>query len=175
MTPNEKRLRLALEKILGLHERKQGLIACLSDARELLLELYPIQLEQWGREVEWRSLPNYPMYEISNYGDLKRTKASRNNRYPAGTRVHSSEKRNGYLQYVLTDEHGNRSYQNAHRLVALAFLGKPPFKGAVVAHLDGSRKNNWVGNLVWTSTSVNQIHRARPELFAMTNFREEDK
>ncbi|CAK0865450.1 unnamed protein product [Prorocentrum cordatum] len=45
-----------------------------------------------------------------------------------------------------------------HRLVARAFLGPPPFQGALVNHVDSDRSNNHVNNLEYVTISENNQH-----------------
>lgn len=45
-----------------------------------------------------------------------------------------------------------------HRLVCLAFLGKPPFQKAQVNHKDLNKRNNALANLEWCSQSQNIRH-----------------
>jgi HNH endonuclease len=49
----------------------------------------------------------------------------------------------------MTGEH------KVHRLVAEAFLGPPPFDGAVVMHIDENAANNRPSNLRWGSQKEN--------------------
>ena len=66
--------------------------------------------------------------------------------------------RNGYAQVNLTQRIGRRPTltTTVHKLVALAFLDKPPTppgksKGcSQIVHIDGCKTNNVVGNLKWT-------------------------
>jgi hypothetical protein len=61
---------------------------------------------------------------------------------------------NGYSYVYLTTQHGK--WYNVNRLVLLSFGFKP---GDMVIHIDGNKRNNYVGNLCF----VNRIpEKARP-------------
>lgn len=47
---------------------------------------------------------------------------------------------------------------SVHVLVAIAFIGKKPFKNAQVNHIDSNRKNNHASNLEWVTPSQNIKH-----------------
>lgn len=51
---------------------------------------------------------------------------------------------------------GDRKTMRVHRLVAMAFIGKP-YK-EMVNHIDGNKENNIVSNLEWATRSENEIH-----------------
>ena len=35
---------------------------------------------KWSQEIEWRVCPDFPDYEVSNYGDVRRCKVCTRNR-----------------------------------------------------------------------------------------------
>ena len=61
----------------------------------------------------------------------------------------------GYRMVRCRRNVGGLSSVRVHRLVALAFLGPPPFEGAVVDHIDRTRTHNHVTNLRWVSHTDN--------------------
>lgn len=105
------------------------------------------------RFVEWRSIPDWPEYEVSECGEVRRVRRGQ------GTRLGHmlkpwTNKKTGYLQISLW--RNNRDERTTvHRLVALAFLGKPPSPAHVVAHTDGTRRNNHWTNLRWATQKEN--------------------
>jgi hypothetical protein len=104
-------------------------------------------------DVEWRLVPGWPEYQISEHGDLRR---ARKGRGTGGGRLLKPwrNKKSGYLQISLW--RGNCGYRTTvHRLVALAFLGAPPSPRHLVAHNDGSRDNNYWRNLRWATQREN--------------------
>jgi hypothetical protein len=104
-------------------------------------------------EREWRAIPGWPAYEVSENGDVRRVLGGK------GTRVGHTlkpwlNKQTGYLQVSLWRQ--NRGWKTTiHRLVALAFLGAPPTRLHLVAHNDGNRLNNHRTNLRWATQREN--------------------
>lgn len=87
---------------------------------------------------------------------------------------HAGGGRDGaYLRVNLSNgSRGSRRTRLVHRLVALAFLGKPPTRSAHVDHVDGNRQNNRPANLRYMSASDNarrgsnyRWHGSNPEAF----------
>lgn len=107
---------------------------------------------------EWRVIPGYPNYEISEAGAVRRR--LRVGSHKAGKIVAPRLKSTGYLCAYLTAD-GRRHGHHVHRLVALAFLGAPPGPKMHAAHKDGSRQNNHWTNLYWASPAENQRDRKR--------------
>lgn len=106
----------------------------------------------------WRAVPGYEgVYEVSSWGRVRRNSASR--MAPAGY-VMKPRLYQGYPRYALS-KHQRYWHICAHRLVALAFLGPPPFPEAHVAHHDGNRQNNHVSNLRWATGKENEADKKR--------------
>ncbi|MDE2284733.1 MAG: HNH endonuclease [Hyphomicrobiales bacterium] len=103
--------------------------------------------------LEWRAVPDWPEYEISERGDLRRAKAEQGTR--AGRLLRPwRNKRTGYFQISLW--RGNRRHRTTvHQLVALTFLGQPPSPKHLVAHSDGCRTHNHWTNLRWATQREN--------------------
>lgn len=107
-------------------------------------------LEYWSCTETWRPIPGWPTYSVSSFGYIK------------GKRV-------GVLQPALThgyhhvtlSEDGYRESVRVARIVALAFLGSPPEPDWIIAHKDGDRTNNKVGNLRWTNQIDNRADDVR--------------
>lgn len=110
--------------------------------------------------MRWLSLSEFPDYEISEAGDVRRTTPG-GRRYPIGYVLTPKPHQRGYVYYILkTKDRGDKSML-AHRLVALAFLGEPPTVEHEVAHNDGTRTNNHWRNLRWATPLENQADRKR--------------
>ena len=106
--------------------------------------------------VEWRPIPDWPEYEVSEDGRVRRAQAGQGAISGRILRPWTNP-RTGYLQIGLW--RGNRQHRaTVHRLVATAFLGPPPTVKHVVAHLDGSRQNNYRANLAWVTQRENVAH-----------------
>lgn len=155
---NEERLKEALERICGLHDMKGDFWKTIADAKVLLAELYPEVNPTF--EYQWKIIPNFSNYEVSTKGEVRRAadgwKCGRI-KIEKGYVLKGAIKRNGYLQFTLVDDSGKNRHMNAHRLVALTYLGEEPHKNWVVAHLNHNKLDNDVHNLKWVSNSVNQL------------------
>ena len=107
----------------------------------------------------WAAVPGYEgLYEISSVGRVRRSSKSR--MAPAGHVLRQRKTWDGYLKVSLS-KHWRYWHTKAHRLVALAFLGPPPFPGAHVAHFDGDRTNNRLSNLRWATPAQNEADKRR--------------
>lgn len=95
--------------------------------------------------IEWRPVPGFGGYSISEYGHLRNDqRGSLMAPYIAPT---------GYLRYTL----GTARRRYAHRLVAEAFLSPCPRGKHDAAHWDGNKRNNHYSNLRWATRRKN-IH-----------------
>lgn len=104
---------------------------------------------------EFRTVNEFPNYEVSEFGDVRRRFLTKNirvlDRIPYLTTT-------GYFYIVLRD--GRRQKACAiHRLVAAAFIGDQPEGKPIVAHYDGNKLNNHYTNLRWATESENQMDR----------------
>ena len=103
--------------------------------------------------VEWRSIPSWPEYQVSETGAVRRVGCA------SGARVgrilrQLRNKKTGYFSVCLS-RYADQVRIDVHRLVAMTFLGPPPSVDHVVAHNDGSRTNNHARNLRWATQSEN--------------------
>ena len=104
-------------------------------------------------QEEWRDIPGFPSYKISNLGRvqgirvpiLKQYTSTRGGNYP-------------FVDLRGWDAEGNHKRRLAlvHILVAEAFIGPRP-KGTVVNHKDHNRKNACVSNLEY----ITQLENSR--------------
>ena len=76
--------------------------------------------------------------------------------------INRGDRKKSYLRVTLRNK-GGKKHRKIHRLVALAFVSRPPGKGTV-NHIDGNTKNNRVENLVWTTNVENIKHAWRTGL-----------
>ena len=72
-------------------------------------------------------------------------------------KVLSQSNVNGYSRVILSVE-GKKDQWLVHRLVALAFHGRPGFKSAQVNHINSQKRDNRFDNLEWVTASENIIH-----------------
>lgn len=116
----------------------------------------------------------FPSLMVSEHGDVVRLASSRRKR--AGSRwcwqhfpeqtLNARTTGAGYMA-VQTKTEGKRATLYIHRLVAQAFIPRPPHCNEI-NHLDGNKKNNSLQNLEWTTHSANLKHAHATGLFKNT-------
>lgn len=113
--------------------------------------------------MQWKILPSFQNYEISEFGDIRRWRGKQTRFVTGACKKQSSA--NGY-KFVRLCRYGFNETVRVNRAVAEAFHGPSPFEGAVVCHNDGCRTNNHYSNLRWDDAFGNQadtlIHGTRP-------------
>ena len=100
------------------------------------------------QDLMWRTIPEYPEYELSECGDVYSHRSSRI--------IKPWDRGNGYLQITLCNERGHHK-EYIHRLVAKTFIPNP-YDFYEVNHIDGNPYNNTIDNLEWTNRSGNTRH-----------------
>lgn len=108
----------------------------------------------------WEPIPGWEgVYSVSDVGRV-RYEESRG-RVRAGDMVAAGRDADGYAVVPLArvDGRATRRTYRVGRLVAVAFLGPAPFKGAQVNHKNGCRSDDALENLEWVSCREN-IHHA---------------
>lgn len=93
--------------------------------------------------TEWRTIPSFPRYQISDQGDVLG---------PRGVLTRLIDACGYYRLGLYRD--GKRVNCRIHTLVAEAFIGPRP-DGLVVRHLDGNHLNNHPSNLRYGTPSDN--------------------
>ncbi len=102
---------------------------------------------------EWKDIPEYPSYFISNFGRIKYSFKKKN----TITRITGGDlTADGYKNFTLVNENGKKCFR-VHRLVAETFILNPLNK-PFVNHEDGIKINNHVDNLSWTTPKENSQH-----------------
>lgn len=64
----------------------------------------------------------------------------------------------GYIEYILDDECGNKKHIQAHRITASLFITQVDAMQCYVNHKDGNKSNNFKDNLEWCTAKENEIH-----------------
>jgi hypothetical protein len=93
---------------------------------------------------EWRIIPDYPEYAVSNKGNVVTLKTGK---------LRKCSDHKGYKQCMLRKD-GKAYNRFVHRLVASAFLHAPQ-ECQVIDHINGIRDDNRVENLRWCSQDEN--------------------
>lgn len=103
----------------------------------------------------WKPIPGWEgHYEASTHGRVRSVKRPNSPRI-----LKERENKNGYLEVTLSDRSRQR-WVTTHVLVLETFKG---FRqdGEETRHLDGTRKNNHISNLEWSSHTVNMRDRLK--------------
>ena len=102
---------------------------------------------------EWKPIPTYPNYSVSNFGRVKNNKTNY---------ILSQNTINGYCRVVLTI---NRKSVNkrVHRLVLETFTPIPDMEKYDVNHIDRNKTNNHLDNLEWCTRSENLYWKEMPD------------
>lgn len=107
-----------------------------------------INLIKYGMEEEWKTIDEYPDYEISNFGNI----ASHKGRSRRILRTFNNPE--GYRFTYLYKDNKKHSIQ-VHRLVAKYFVQNSDNLD-FVNHIDEDKGNNIFRNLEWCSSSYNR-------------------
>lgn len=96
---------------------------------------------------QWRSIPGYEDYEVSNLGRVRSLKPH------SACIMKPSFDAKGYGRLVLSMR-GVGITHKVHRLVAQAFCERKEGKN-MIRHLDGNSRNNAATNLAWGTAAEN--------------------
>ena len=106
--------------------------------------------------MEWRTIKQYPLYQVSEKGDIRRVVGGRGARIgPVRWR-----RRGAYAVVALYDGGGHPTNEVVHRLVARTFLGESPASRPYALHRDGDPMNNHRANIYWGTAAENAADRA---------------
>jgi len=106
--------------------------------------------------MDWRVVPSFPDYEVSENGDLRRAVAARGSQI--GKVLKPWVREDGYRMYIVRRA-GKSFHKKAHQMVCEAFHGPQPFQLAEVCHNDGSRTNDHYSNLRWGTRKENHADK----------------
>jgi hypothetical protein len=109
-------------------------------------------------EETWKSAPDFPDYEVSNQGNIRRSlKAPARQGTTPGQLIKQAPNKHGYGVVTLRRS-GETFTVNAHELIAATWLKAPKGKGYSVNHRDRKRLNNHPDNLEWILSQDNSGH-----------------
>jgi len=103
-------------------------------------------------QEEWKQLLDFPKYEVSNLGRLRRKK---NNRV-----LKLSKNRTGYIFIRIKNKDKIRKSVSIHRLIAKTFLIQSEDLNQV-DHIDRNKENNNLDNLRWCTAGFNMSNRKK--------------
>ena len=104
----------------------------------------------------WKTVPDWPPYEVSNLGRIRSYHKKRSRHNPTGEIPYVLKPipfHNGRL-YITLQNQGRRLQTTVHRLVLLTFVGPCP-SGLQACHNDSNCQNNKLDNLRWDTPKAN--------------------
>lgn len=104
----------------------------------------------------WKKIRSHKGYEVSDHGRV-RSYRTNSGKILNNFKIINPIMRNGYPTVCLSGAE-KRKQLLIHRLVAIEFIPNPDLKPHV-AHLDGTRNNNHVSNLMWATHKENMGHK----------------
>lgn len=102
----------------------------------------------------WLNINEFPNYDVSSDGRVRNNRTGRI--LKPGITVY------GYEIVVLSNEYGRKT-KSVHRLVADAFYDGN-HDDYVVDHVDGNKRNNFIGNLEFCTSGENNLRAYRTGL-----------
>lgn len=115
--------------------------------------------------MNWKVIPGFESYEVSEEGQIKRAKPGSGAR--VGRVVTPYIDKIGRHRYKLADKNNQKKDLMGHRLVALAFLGPAPEEKPYVCHKNGNPGDNRLENLYWGSQKENMADSKRHGTFCI--------
>lgn len=109
-------------------------------------------ISNFMKNEEWRKVPNFPAYSVSNFGNVRRD--AKGGGAVVGRILKFNPTLSGYLMVHLWKDKKPHP-RLVHRLVAEAFIPRESEERKEIAHYDGNRSNNRVDNLRWATRSEN--------------------
>jgi hypothetical protein len=106
----------------------------------------------------WRPIHDFPAYEVSDLGRVRRITPARGGPSMVGRPLKPGNVGGGYQMVALYNDFG-RLQAKVHRLVLEAFVGPAPQSMPHCAHGDGDPRNNRLTNLRWDSVQGNLADR----------------
>lgn len=105
-------------------------------------------------QENWKSIINYPNYQISDLGRIRGTNHTKGKDYRYKKTVVNSK--SGYEYCAVQKEDKVKNF-TVHRIVAIHFIPNP-VNLPEVNHKDGNKLNNKFDNLEWVTKAENKRH-----------------
>lgn len=109
--------------------------------------------------LEWRELEEFPEYEISTFGLIRRHKPGPNKKYHLVGNIIKPYLVDGiYPEVELTNSSGQFK-RKVHHLIAETFLEREPKSGEIIRHLDHRPQTPTAWSIGWGSVEDNSNDR----------------
>lgn len=105
---------------------------------------------------EWRVVPSYPSYEVSNAGHVRRIGAYRSTK--VGRWLQPRPMKSGHVHVRLSQD-GKITDTGVHRIMCEAFHGPAPSPKHLAAHRNGKPADNRPDNVRWATYQQNMDDR----------------
>lgn len=99
---------------------------------------------------EWRKVPEWPEYSVSNLGRVRGPRCI----------LKPAIGRDGYLRVAFFRNNKGKNFR-VNRLVCEVFHSTPPTSEHMALHRDGDRRNNIPQNLYWGTHEQNTLDQIR--------------
>lgn len=113
--------------------------------------------------IEWRQIPGFAAYEVSECGVIRRRLRGKTRRLGHIPRGGIASK---YVVFKLMNDAGGKTCLGVHRLVLLAFVGPRPTPTHEVAHWNDVQHENDRWNLRYATLRENRDDTIRLRTFA---------
>ena len=98
-------------------------------------------------QEEWRTIKEFPLFEVSNLGRVRRIKTGR----LLKARMDKGKGAGSYIVRICLEN--KQYYRSVAKLVAEAFIGEMPNPNSIVMYKDHDRSNFNIENLYWAERS----------------------
>ncbi len=108
--------------------------------------------------TEWRTIPGFPKYEVSENGDVRRALTDphrRKSRVKPGQLLKMRPMKFGYSRCSIQDPNGKWWTMTKHHAIALGFCGPRPSEEHRALHWDDDPGHNHVSNIRWGTQKDN--------------------
>ena len=107
----------------------------------------------------WKQVPEYPLYDVSDYGRVRSWNNGRWGRLERPRMLKGTPDPKGYPRVRLYKAWGQPPASfKIHRLVLVAFVGPCP-EGMIGCHNDDNKLNNHLSNLRWDTVQSNNVDK----------------
>ena len=108
----------------------------------------------------WLPIPDFPGYDLSNFGRVRSFKDSGGNLMPEPALLRPSFREHDRVKRITISHYGCKKTLIIPYMVLSLFVCPPPDENAVAGFLNGDKTNARVENLFWTTRSNVKLTKA---------------